>query len=39
MAEAIKIGLLIRLLKLSTVVPSKQLTHYDRDFGSRPGMA
>jgi hypothetical protein len=31
LAEAVKIGILVRLLKLSTVVPSKQLTHYDRD--------
>jgi len=30
LAEALKIGLLVRHLNLSTVVPSKQLTHYDR---------
>jgi hypothetical protein len=30
LAEAVKIGLLVRHLNLSTVVPSKQLTHYDR---------
>ena len=30
LAEAVKIGILVRLLKLSTIVPSKQLTHYDR---------
>jgi hypothetical protein len=30
LAEAVKIGLLVRHLKLATVVPSKQLTHSDR---------
>jgi hypothetical protein len=30
LSEAVKIGILLRLLKLSTVVPSKALTHYDR---------
>jgi hypothetical protein len=30
LAEAVKIGLLVRYLRLATVVPSKQLTHYDR---------
>jgi hypothetical protein len=30
LAEAVKIGLLVRHLNLSTVVPSKQLTHNDR---------
>lgn len=30
LAEAVKIGLLVRHLYLSTIVPSKQLTHYDR---------
>src|SRR5947199_6516361 len=31
LTEAVNIGILIRLLKLSTVVPSKQLTHYNHD--------
>jgi hypothetical protein len=31
LAEAIKIGLLVRILKLSTVVPSKALTNQNRD--------
>jgi len=31
LAEAMKIGMLVRLLKLSTVVPSKQLTNHGRD--------
>lgn len=39
LAEAMKIGLLVRLLKLSTVVPSKTLTNQNRDFAiSRRGL-
>jgi hypothetical protein len=34
LAEAMKIGMLVRFLKLSTVVPSKQLTNQGRDLAA-----
>ena len=34
LAEAMKIGLLVRILKLSTVVPSKALTNQNRDLAA-----
>jgi hypothetical protein len=34
LAEALKIGLLVRTLKLSTVVPSKALTNQNRDLAA-----